>query len=324
MNTEFSKETLLKIYEMMFKIRRFEEKVSDLVSVGEIKTPCHLYIGQEAVSTGACFALDKKDYIFGTHRSHGCYLAKGGDPKKMMAELYGKETGCSRGKGGSMHLIDVENGLLGTSAIVSGNISLGTGVALASSFKNDKSVTLSFFGDGATAEGLFYESLNFASLMKLPVIFLCENNLYSTHMPIAECLVNTNIAEKAEIFKMQHYQIDGNNVLEVFETVKKAADNARRGGGPTLIECITYRWRGHVGPNDDLEKGLRSKEELEYWMKRCPIKNFEKVLTEKGILSEEEKKKIQEKIEKEIEESVAFAKNSPYPKAEELTKGVFK
>ncbi|MDP2967477.1 MAG: thiamine pyrophosphate-dependent dehydrogenase E1 component subunit alpha, partial [bacterium] len=215
-----SKEILIKMYEIMLLIRRFEERVGDLVVQGAIKTPCHLTIGQEAIATGVCSALNKQDYIFGNHRSHGHYIAKGGDIKLLMAEIFCKATGCSKGKGGSMHVIAPEVGLLGTPPIVAASIPIAVGAALSSTLKGENNVAVSFFGDGATNEGVFYESLNFASLKKLPVIFVCENNLYSTHMPIEKILANTNIAKKAESFNMPGIQIDGNDATEVYETTK--------------------------------------------------------------------------------------------------------
>ena len=321
---DISKDILKKMYETMLRIRRFEEKAGDLVSKGEIKTPCHLYIGEEAVATGVCLALKKEDYVFGNHRSHGHYIAKGGDIKKLMAELYGKATGCSKGKGGSMHVIAPEVGVLGTPPIVAASIPIAVGAALSSALGEKENVAVSFFGDGATNEGIFYESLNFASLKKLPVIFVCENNLFSTHMPISKILADTNIAKKAEGFNMPGIQIEGNNVIEVFQTARKTIESARQGSGPVLIECLTYRWRGHVGPNLDLDKGLRTKEELDSWMTKCPIKKLEELLVKEDILSESEKNQISQKIEKEIEEAVVFAKESLYPDETELTKEIFK
>lgn len=322
-----SKDILLKMYETMLLIRRFEERVGDLVLKGEIKTPCHLCIGEEAIATGACLALEKEDYIFGNHRSHGHYIAKGGDIKKLMAEIFCKETGCSRGKGGSMHLIAPEIGLLGTPPIVGASIPIAVGSALSSTIKGSNQVSVSFFGDGATSEGVFYESLNFASLKKLPVVFICENNFYSTHMPVFKILADTNIAKKAEGFNMPGVQINGNNVIEVFQTVQKAVERAREGNGPTLIECLTYRWRGHVGPDDNIQgthTDIRPKEELDSWKEKCSIKRLEKYLLEQGALSETVKGQIIEKIEKETQEAVEFAQKSPYPKEEELFEDVFK
>jgi pyruvate dehydrogenase E1 component alpha subunit len=313
------------MYVTMLRIRRFEEKVAELVyPLKEIICPCHLYIGQEAVATGVCSALKKEDWVFSTHRSHGHYIAKGGDIKALMAELYGKETGCSRGRGGSMHLSSPEQGLAGSSAIVAGTIPLAVGAALAFSMQGRDSVAVAFFGDGAASEGVFYESLNFASLKKLPVVFICENNLYSTHLPISACLAHIQIWEKAQAFNMPGVRVDGNNVAEVFQAAKRAIDDARLGKGPTLIECMTYRWRGHVGPNYDLDKGLRSKEELDYWMQQCPIKALEEFLLTHGIIAESEKIKIIESIDKEVEDSVTFAKKSPYPDERNHLNHVFK
>lgn len=312
------------MYMAMLKIRQLEERVAELVSQGEILCPCHLYIGEEAVATGICSALRKDDNVFSTHRSHGHYIAKGGDVKALMAELYGKATGCSKGRGGSMHLASPDVGLPGSSAIVAGTIPLAVGVALAFSMQKRDSASVVFFSDGAANEGVFYESLNFASLKKLPVIFVCENNLYSTHMPISACLANTDIYKKGDAFNMPGIRIDGNNVLEVFRTAKRAIEDARCGKGPALIECMTYRWRGHVGPSDDLDKGLRSKEELDYWISKCPIKTLEELLLNHNIISESEKIQIYKSTEKEIEEAIIFAKGSPYPDQSELLSNVFK
>lgn len=322
--TQIPKEILIKMYKTMLMIRRFEERVGDLILKGEIKTPCHLTIGQEAIATGVCSALKKEDYIFGNHRSHGHYIAKGGDIKKLMAEIFCKKTGCSKGKGGSMHIVAPEVGLLGTPPIVAASIPIAVGAALASDLKGENKVAVPFFGDGAANEGVFYESLNFASLKKLPVVFVCENNFYSTHMPISKCLAETNIAKKADAFGLPGIQIDGNDVIGVYQTAKKAIERARNGEGPSLIECRTYRWRGHVGPNLDLEKGLRTKEELDSWMEKCPIKRLEELLTKENILSKTEKEQIRKDIEKKVEEAIGFAIESPYPDKEKLAKDIFK
>ncbi len=316
--------TLRALYIMMLQIRKFEEKVAELLQPEpEIICPVHLYTGQEAVATGVCSNLRQDDYVFSTHRSHGHYLAKGGSMKALMAELYGRVTGCSKGRGGSMHLSSPALGLAGSSAIVAGTIPLAVGAALASSLQKNDRVSVAFFGDGAVAEGVFYESLNLASLRKLPVIFICENNLYSTHMPISACLADTDIYKKAEIFKMPGTRVDGNNVIEVYETAKKAIENARSGNGPTLLECMTYRWRGHVGPNYDLDRALRSKDELDYWMNRCPVRRLEEFLVDQGIMSNSGNKLIYQEVDKEVEEALVYAKESPYPDQSELTRHVF-
>jgi pyruvate dehydrogenase E1 component alpha subunit len=313
------------MYVTMVRIRKFEEKVAEILILSkEITTPCHLYIGEEAVATGVCSALKRDDYVFSTHRSHGHFIAKGGSLKALMAELYCKKTGCSKGKGGSMHVASADIGLPGSSAIVGGIIPVSAGAALAFSMQKKDAVSVAFFGDGAAHEGVFYESLNFASLKKLPVVFVCENNLYCTHLPIAECLADTNIYKKAEVFGMPGIRIDGNNVMEVYGTAKKAIENAREGKGPTLIECMTYRWLGHVGPHDDLDKGLRSKEELDYWISRDPIKMLEKFMLEQGIMSQPQIDQIHKSISSEIEEAVKFARESPYPDGNDLLHDVFK
>jgi len=318
-------ETLQAMYVTMLKIRKFEERIAQLITPpSEIVCPCHLYIGQEAIAAGVCAALSKDDYVFSTHRSHGHYIAKGGDIKTLMAEMYGKATGCSKGRGGSMHLASPDIGLPGSSAIVAGIIPLAAGAALAHSMQKKDRVSVAFFGDGAANEGVFYESLNFAALKKLPVIFVCENNLYSTHMPVSACLADTDICKKAEALGVPAIQVDGNDVVQVFNAARKVIENGRRGGGPGFLECMTYRWRGHVGPNYDLEKGLRSKKELDYWMSRCPIKTLEEFLLNHGTISESEKHQIYRGIDEETEEALIFAKQSPYPDQSELHSNVFK
>lgn len=319
-----SSENMRNMYYSMLRIRQFEEKVSDLIQQKEIICPCHLCIGQEAVATGVCAALRKEDYVFSTHRSHGHYIAKGGNLNALMAELYGRVTGCCKGRGGSMHLSYPEVGFIGSSAIVAGSIPLAVGASLAFSIQNTDDVSVVFFGDGATNEGVWYESLNFAALNKLPVVFICENNLYSTHVHISDHLADTDIQKKAEVFRMPGVQVDGNDVIEVFKVAQEAVKNARQGNGPTLIECMTYRWRGHVGPFDDLETGLRSKEELSYWQKKDPIKKLEKLLLKQNFLSKSELLQIGREIKKEVDESLIFAKKSPFPREDSLLDHVFK
>ena len=316
--------TLRTLYTTMLRIRIMEDKIAELINNAEIVCPVHLYAGQEAVATGVCANLHKDDYVFSTHRSHGHYLAKGGDMKALMAELYGRSAGCSKGRGGSMHLAAPESGLPGSSAIVAGTIPLAVGAALAFSLQKKDNVSVAFFGDGATNEGTFYESLNIASLKKLSVIFICENNLYSTHMPVSACLADTNIYKKGEVFNMPGIRIDGNDVVEVYQTARASVGNARLGKGPALLECMTYRWRGHVGPNFDIDKGLRSREELEQWMGKCPIKRVEALFSRDDLLSSDAIREIYTQIEREVEEAVAFARNSPHPDASELMNNVFK
>lgn len=322
----YTKEFLLKLYKELVRIRLCEESLVEPILAAEVCCPVHLCSGQEAIATGVCSALRGSDHIFGTHRSHGHYLAKGGGMKELIAEIYGKETGCSRGRGGSMHIIAQDKGVMGTAPIVGGTIALAVGGALASKIKKDKRISVCFFGDGATGEGVFYEALNFASLKKLPVIFVCENNLYSTHLPIRECRPLNNIFKVASHFSIRSFRVDGNDVLGVYETAKKAIKICRNGRGPVFIECMTYRLRGHVGPNDNVQgvhTDIRPKREVERWRKRDPILVFEKYLRQKRFFTEEVFDRIKKAMEYEVRHAHRFAKESPYPKKEELTKYVF-
>jgi pyruvate dehydrogenase E1 component alpha subunit len=308
----------------MVRIRLFEERVAELLeNKAVIRCPVHLYTGQEAVAVGVCAHLRKEDYVFSNHRSHGHFLAKGGDMKALMAELYGKETGCSKGQGGSMHLASANKGLPGSSAIVGGIIPIAVGAALAFRMQKRDNVAVAFFGDGATNEGVFYEALNLAALMQLPVVFVCENNLYSTHMPVSRCLADARIYKKAEAAGLAGIRINGNDVIEVYQAAEEAI-SAARSSRPILIECMTYRWRGHVGPNYDLDKGLRDKDELQSWMKRCPIRALEKSLLEQGLISEADKDDLYKRLNQEIEEAISFAKEAPYPEPSQLLAYVFK
>jgi len=299
------KAKIKQMYETMVKIRTFEETIADILEnrPGEIKTPCHLYIGEEAVATGVCAALRDTDTVYSTHRSHGHYIAKGGDLKALAAEIYCKKTGCSHGRGGSMHICDPDKGLPGSCAIVAGTIPVAVGTALAYKYRKEDNVAVSFFGDGATSEGVFYESLNLAALYHLPILFVCENNQYSTHLHITKILAEPDIRTKSETMGVPAQIVDGNDVNLVYTTTRTLINNARKGNGPALLECITYRWRGHVGPKYDLDKGLRSKEELEYWMKRDPIKITEK----KEGLTEEYITATRLRTEEEVQKAIEYA-----------------
>lgn len=301
------KELHNKLYNLMFRIRKVEEKIIELYPEQEMRCPTHLYIGQEAIAAGVCGNLNKSDVIFTNHRSHGHYLAKGGDLKKFFAELYGKETGCAKGYGGSMHLIDRENGVWGGSAIVGGAIPLAVGAALSFKLKKEDKVAVVFFGDGAVEEGVFHESLNFASLHNLPVIFVCENNFYAVQTGLSSRQANKNIYQKAAAYSMHGTKVDGTRVCEVYKTTQKAYERAKNGEGPTLIEATTYRWKGHVGTEEDYAMGHRTKEELEMWKERCPLKRCEEYCSMKSGSKDKE-------IEEEINNAVAFAKKSPEPK----------
>jgi pyruvate dehydrogenase E1 component alpha subunit len=321
--TNVPKRTLIHLYKLMLRIRRFEEKIVNVYCDQDMKTPVHLYIGQEAVAAGVCANLCKEDYVFSTHRSHGHYLAKGGDMKRLMAELYGRKTGCSRGKGGSMHVVDPEAGVCGSTAIVGGNIPLSVGAALSSVMQKRKQVSISFFGDGAVDEGAFHESLNFAALKGLPVVFVCENNFYATHSHQSKRQPHDHIYKLAKHYVMPGFRVDGNDVLRVFGVARQAVSRARRGNGPTLMECRTYRWKGHVGPECDIKLGYRMQEELNSWMKRCPIKRFEKRLVNEGVMKKTTIDKITREIDLQIHDAYLFGKGSPHPDENELLEDVW-
>jgi len=321
--TGLSRDLLAGLYSTMLRIRMFEEKIVELYPAQEMKCPVHLCIGQEAIAAGVCANLEAKDYLFSNHRGHGHALAKGVGMRPLMAEFYGRTTGCSRGKGGSMHIIDIERGILGTSAIVGGGIPMGVGAALASKMQGDGRVTVIFFGDGASEEGVFYESFNFASLKKLPVVFVCENNFYATNSPQSARHSSCKISNSAAAFDAHGVCIDGNDVVEVYRAARTAVLKARAGLGPSLIEATTYRWKGHVGPEADFEKGCRPEDELVEWMERCPLKGLRERALNQGLLSQEELEAPAAVIAEEIEDAVAFALKSPYPDVSELTTGIY-
>lgn len=314
---------LRQMYLTMLRIRLAEEAAAELLERKEIHCPTHLYIGQEAVAAGVCAALRRDDYVFGNHRSHGHYLAKGGDMNRMMAELLGKATGCSKGRGGSMHLFAPEVGILGTVPLVAATIPIAVGAAFASSLRGEDRVSVSFFGDGAVEEGSSYEAMNFAALKKLAVVFVCENNFFSSHLHLRHRRAEDNIVDCARAHAMPGKRVDGNNVMEVFLTAQEAVERGRRGEGPTFLECRTYRWRGHVGPSWDLNMGIREKAELETWMARCPIRMLEGYLQERNWLSEGEKKEVETQVAEEVSGAVRFARESPYPAEEEVHDHVF-
>ena len=315
------------LYRTIVRIRFCEESLVESILKGEIQTPCHLYSGQEAVATGICANLIDKDYIFGSHRSHGHYLAKGGELKALVAEIYCRETGCSRGRGGSMHVVAPEIGMMGSAPIVAGTISLALGTAIASQIRNDGRVTVSFFGDGATGEGVLFESLNFAALKKLPIVFACENNFYSTHLPVAEHRPDRKISDIGKSFGIKSFRVDGNDVLQVYEAARKAVHLCREGSGPVLMELLTYRLRGHVGPSDNIQGNhtdIRPKEEIEKWKKRDPIKRFKAYLIKNKIFNKKDLLKIDHEISEEVKAAHEFAKQSPYSDPNELGRYVFK
>ena len=324
---QYSIDMLEKLYRGMLRIRLCEEGLVDPILQREVQTPCHLYSGEEAIAVGLCASLTDDDYVFGNHRSHGHFLAKGGRMEEMLAEIFCRETGASRGRGGSMHLIDPAKGMMGSVPIVAGTISLAVGAALAASIRKEKRVAVTFFGDGATGEGVLYESLNFASLKKLPIIFACENNYYATHMPIDECRPNRNISKIAEPFGIKKVVVDGNDVLAVYKEGQSAVEQCRNGRGPVFMEFLTYRFRGHVGPDDNIQgchTDIRSKEEVQEWMLRDPIALFEKHLLDNGLMDAVTLDRIKEETERDVAEAFDFARKSPQPRQEELTVYVYR
>ncbi|OGO81742.1 MAG: dehydrogenase [Clostridiales bacterium GWC2_40_7] len=307
----------------MQEIRRVELKIGELYRGNEMRTPIHLCIGQEAVSAGICLNLDNTDYMFSNHRGHGHYIAKKGNLNAMIAELYNKETGCSKGRGGSMHLVDIQAGIMGSSSIVAGGIPLATGAALAAVLRKEPRVSVVFFGDGAAEEGALYESINFAVLKKLPVIYVCENNLYSVCSPIKNRQPDENIYKRAAGFSIHACKIDGNNAVEVYRTAEKAVALARNGEGPSFIECVTYRLKDHHDTKTGVEAGYRTQEEWDFWAEKCPVKAYESLLMENGLLSEGKIKVITETIDKKIEAAFEFAGSSVLPDRKELMKYLY-
>lgn len=303
---------LKKLYYEMLRIRRVEERISELYKEGYIKAPVHLSIGQEAVAVGVMAALEKSDKIVSTHRCHGHYLAKGGDLKKMMAELLGKSDGCCGGKGGTMHLFDDEAGHVISAPLVGASIAFGVGIGLATKIKKESKVAVAFFGDGAVEEGIFWESLNFASVHKLPVVFVCENNLYATHSPILKRQPKSEIISRVSPHKVRAFYVDdGNDIQKVLSAVRQAVNFARN-SQPCFIEANTYRWKEHWGIGEDWHLGYRSREEGERWMANCPLKKLESYFNVNEI------SEMEGQIKHEIDEAVDFALESPAPLSGEL------
>ena len=317
-------EVLKQLYYQMVRIRMVEEKLAELYREQEMRCPVHLCIGQEAVAAGACANLHPDDYVLSNHRSHGHYLAKGGNLKAMMAELYGKETGCSLGRGGSMHLVDLSAGFLGATPIVGSTIPIAVGAALGSVMLGEQRVTVVFFGDAAVEEGAFHESLNFAVQKGLPVIFICENNLYSVYSPLSvRQPIGREIFRLAKGYGVESYQGDGNNVVAVYKLVKKAVRKAKQGSGPTFLEFKTYRWREHCGPNYDNDLSYRTESEFQEWKRRCPIKMLEEYLLRERVLCYEDIGYMASRLETEIEDAVVFAKESTFPKEQQLMEHIY-
>jgi pyruvate dehydrogenase E1 component alpha subunit len=315
------REKLLQLYETMVRIRFFEQKAVELYQKGLIPGIPHPSIGQEAVSAGAGSVLRKDDYIATTHRGHGDIIAKGARTDKMMAELLGKKTGYCKGKGGTMHIADLDIGILGANGIVGACLPIANGAALAFQMMETDQVCLGFFGDGASNTGSFHEAVNMASVWKLPVVFICQNNQYAFTTPQRDHQNICEIALRATGYGIPGVCVDGNDVLAVREAVGEAVEKARKRGGPTLVECKTYRWLGHF--MGDPGTGYRAKEEVEEWKKRDPIKLYREKLLSMGTCGEKDLEEINRKVEAEIEEAVLFARNSPEPTPEETLDDIY-
>jgi pyruvate dehydrogenase E1 component alpha subunit len=309
---------LLEAWKTMLRIRRAEEAVARMVESGEARCPCHLYIGQEAIAAGVCSALNREDTVWGGHRSHGHYLAKGGSLQAMFAEILGKETGCSGGRGGSMHLMAPQEGILGTVPIVAATVPLAVGAALAYKMRKEERVAVAFFGDGTLEEGHVHEALNLAALYRLPVLFVCENNLYASHLHWSERRVADNLHEAGAFHSVPGERVDGNDVIAVWESARRAVALARQGGGPTLLECRTFRWRGHVGSSFDLDVGVQRRGELNSWLLQDPIARVEQELETTAELAI-----TSEAIRMEVEQALEAARHAPLRRAGRVLEHVF-
>ena len=322
---DVGKDKLLEMYRSMQRIRQFESRIRDLAMKNEIPGFVHVSIGEEASATGVCAALRKTDRITSTHRGHGHLLAKGGQLRQMMAELYGKKTGYCKGKGGSMHIVDYSLGILGANGIVGGGLPIATGSALAAVVAGKDDVTACFFGDGASNEGTFHESLNIAAVWKLPVVFVCENNGYGEFTPMQTVTSVRDIAQRAHGYNIPGVIVDGNDVMEVFGAATEAVARARSGEGPTLLECKTYRWEGHVvGEQAFLGDGAyRTQKEIDEWKRKCPVVRFNQFLLGGGKVSKAELEKIENETSAELDDAIKFARESELPDPSEVTDDVF-
>lgn len=314
------KEILIEMLRTMFKIRIFEEKAQKLHRKQEIPGSIHQYIGQEAVAVGACLNLKKEDYITSTHRGHGHCIAKGASLKKMMAELFGKRTGCNKGKGGSLHITDSSVGILGANGIVGGGIPIATGAAFASKYLENGKMVISFFGDGAADEGSFHESLNLASIWKLPIIYVCENNLVAMTITTKKHMNIENIADRAKSYNIPGIIVDGMDVIDVYQKINDVIQDVRNGKGPVLVEAKTYRYCGHWDGDPEC---YRTEEEVEEWRKKDPILQLEKNLIKNKIVNSLEIENIKKEVIAEVDEAIEFARKSPSPLAEEAMEDLY-
>ncbi|MBL8154023.1 MAG: thiamine pyrophosphate-dependent dehydrogenase E1 component subunit alpha [Anaerolineae bacterium] len=319
---DLSREKHLALYRQMLEIRRTEEQLAKSHQAGLIPGACHTYVGQEAIATGVCAHLTHRDAVFSTHRGHGHALAKGVPPREVIAELFGRVTGCSRGRGGSMHLFAPEVGMMGTSGIVGPCILQATGAGYSAKLLNNGTVGVAFFGDGASNNGAFHEGLNLAAIWDLPVIFVCENNLYATEVPFSYATRNTEMAERARTYGMHAVAVDGNDVLAVYQAAAEAVQRARAGSGPAFLECKTYRTRAHAEGMSSLGT-YRTQEEIDAWKLRDPITTYKTHLLENTLASKEDFAQIDAAVQTLIEESLEFARNSSYPDPSSVADHIF-
>lgn len=322
METNYSKNQLLSFYETMYRMRRFEEEVFEFYKKGMMPGLAHLYLGEEAVATGVCAALNKDDYIGSTHRGHGHLVARGAQLDKMMAEILGKEGGYSKGKGGSMHIMAMDKGILGANGIVGGEIPIATGAAYSAKYRGTNQVAVSFFGDSASNEGTFHESVNMAAAWNLPIVYVIENNLYGISVDIRDVTNTPNLADRAVGYGIPGIVVDGMDVMAVHHTAEEAIKRARSGNGPTLIECKTYRWQGHHVGDPGTYRERKDMNEKASWMERCPVDTFKNRIL-KGKVTVKEIARIEEEVEKEVREAVQFAIDSPYPDPSEAYTDIF-
>ena len=318
---DISNEKLIGMYQKMLRLREFDERSARLMEQARVHGSVHLYCGQEAIGVGVCEALEPDDYIISNHRGHGHLLAKGGDPKLMFAELFAKANGYNRGKGGSMHIAALDLGIIGANGIVAAGLPIALGVSFASAYKNDGRVTVCFFGDGATNEGAFHEAVNMAAVMKTPLVFVCENNLYGEWSPIETTTSVSDIADRAAAYGIPGVIVDGMDLMAVHEAATEAIARARSGQGPTLLECKTYRFYDHVGR--DFGMLDRDADEISAWEARDPIGLWREELVSRGILNSEDIEIITDKVVKEMDEAIDFAEQSPDPLPETLYEDVY-
>jgi len=320
LTSNLNKDRFAEMYQKMLEIRLFEEKIFELYAQNLIPGTIHLYAGEEAVAVGVCSSLRKDDYITSTHRGHGHCIAKGADLKRTMAEILGKKTGYCKGKGGSMHIADFNVGMLGATAVVGAGLPIAVGAGLSIQLRKTDQVVVCFFGEGASNQGTFHESINMASVWRLPVVFICENNLYAMGTRQSRVMNITDVANRAAAYGIPGEIVDGNDVLAVYDVAEKAVERARKGEGPTLVECKTYRHKGHsrVDPAK-----YRPKEEVEEWLSKDPIKNLRTYLLATHVLTEMEIQQIEQNVLIKIEEAVKFALESPFPLAEEALEDVY-